>query len=163
MKKFIVSLLVALAGIGAWFTLCSTEAAPNVTFTSLEGKQFQTSDLQGKVVLVKFWATNCVTCIQQMPDTIAYHNKYKEQGYDPIAVAMAYDPEPFVKNYTRDNKLPFTVTLDKDGSVAKAFDDIKFTPVSFLLDRQGNIVKRYIGNYDKAIFEKTLQDTLAKT
>lgn len=163
MKKFIVSLIVALAGIGAWFMLSSTEAAPNVTFNSLEGKQFQTTDLKGKVVLIKFWATSCVTCIQQMPDTIAYHNKYKDQGYDTIAVAMAYDPELFVQNYTRDNNLPFTVTLDKDGSVAKAFDDIKFTPVSYLLDRQGNIVKRYIGNYDKAIFEKTLQDTLAKT
>lgn len=162
MKKFIISIVVALAGIGTWLTLTSTEAAPNVTFTSLEGKQFQTEDLLGKVVLVKFWATSCVTCIQQMPDTIAYYNKYKDQGYDTVAVAMAYDPEPFVKNYTRDNNLPFTVTLDKDGGVAKAFDDIKFTPVAFLLDRKGNIVKRYIGNYDKAIFEKILQDTLAK-
>lgn len=158
MKKFIITAIVALAGLVG----CSSQVAPEAQFTALDGKQFQTSDFKGKVVLVKFWATSCVTCIQQMPDTIAYFNKYKDKGYETVAVAMAYDPEQYVINYSRDNNLPFTVVLDKDGSVAKAFDDIKFTPVSFLIDRQGNIVKRYIGNYDKAAFEQTLQETLAK-
>ena len=70
-----------------------------------------------------------------MPDTIEYYNTYHDKGYETVAVAMAYDPPNFVKNYTADKKLPFTVTLDSDGSAAKAFDDIKFTPVAFLLDR----------------------------
>ncbi|ETF03126.1 thioredoxin [Advenella kashmirensis W13003] len=162
MKKFVLPAVVAVAAVVGGFMMTSSSAAPDVKFTALDGKTFQTTDLKGKVVLVKFWATSCVTCIAQMPDTIKYYDTYHDKGYETVAVAMSYDPPDFVKNYTADKKLPFTVVLDRDGSAAKAFDDIKFTPVSFLLDRQGNIVKRYIGNYDKQDFIKTLENTLAQ-
>lgn len=162
MKKFVLPAVIAVAAVVGGFMMTSSSAAPDVKFTALDGKTFQTTDLKGKVVLVKFWATSCVTCIAQMPDTIKYYDTYHDKGYETVAVAMSYDPPDFVKNYTADKKLPFTVVLDRDGSAAKAFDDIKFTPVSFLLDRQGNIVKRYIGNYDKQDFIKTLENTLAQ-
>ncbi len=162
MKKFVLPAVIAVAAVVGGFMMTSSSAAPDVKFTALDGKTFQTTDLKGKVVLVKFWATSCVTCIAQMPDTIKYYDTYHDKGYETVAVAMSYDPPDFVKNYTADKKLPFTVVLDRDGSAAKAFDDIKFTPVSFLLDRQGNIVKRYIGNYDKQDFIKTLEHTLAQ-
>lgn len=162
MKKIVIPAVLVVAAIAGGFLMTSTKAAPNVTFTALDGQQFQTADLKGKVVLVKFWATSCVTCIAQMPDTIKYYDTYHDKGYETVAVAMSYDPPNFVKNYAADKKLPFTVTLDSDGSAAKAFDDIKFTPVAFLLDRKGNIVKRYIGNYDQKDFIKTLENTLAQ-
>ncbi len=162
MKKIILPAVLAIAAIGGGFLMTSSKAAPDVTFTALDGHQFKTADLKGKVVLVKFWATSCVTCVAQMPDTIKYYDTYHDKGYETVAVAMSYDPPNFVRNYASDKSLPFTVTLDKDGSAAKAFDDVKFTPVSFLLDRQGNIVKRYIGNYDQKDFIKTLENTLAQ-
>ena len=72
MKKAIVALAVLVAvGIGAWFVMRPAQTAPNVTFTTLEGKTFSMQDLRGKVVLVKFWATSCVTCVKQMPETIS--------------------------------------------------------------------------------------------
>lgn len=162
MNKFILPAVLVVAAVVGGFLMTSSKAAPNVTFTSLDGRQFQTADLKGKVVLVKFWATSCVTCVAQMPDTIKYYDTYRDRGYETVAVAMSYDPPNFVKNYTADKKLPFTVALDTDGSAAKAFDDVKFTPVAFLLDRRGNIVKRYIGNYDQKDFIKTLETTLAQ-
>src|SRR3546814_3797395 len=67
--------------------VCSSDlAAPNVTFTSLTGEKTTMQDLRGKVVLVKFWATSCVTCIAQMPDTIQYYNDLSPKGFDTIAV-----------------------------------------------------------------------------
>lgn len=163
MKKILISLaaLVVLAGIGLWQFSGSAKTAPEVTFTSLDGRQFTMQDLRGKVVLVKFWATSCVTCVAQMPDTIEAYNEYAPQGYEVIAVAMDYDPPNYVRNFTQSRQLPFTVAMDTSGEIAKAFDDVKLTPTTYLIDKQGRIIKRYLGNYDKAAFRNTVEKALA--
>ncbi|MDX3894726.1 MULTISPECIES: TlpA disulfide reductase family protein [Pusillimonas] len=163
MKKLLLGLvaLVVVAGIGLWQFSGSAKAAPQATFTSLDGRQFTTQDLRGKVVLVKFWATSCVTCVQQMPDTIEAYNEYAPQGYEVVAVAMDYDPPDYVRNFTQSRQLPFTVAMDTSGEIAKAFGDVKLTPTAFLVDKQGRIIKRYLGNYDKTAFRQTVERALA--
>lgn len=163
MKKALIGVVVvlALAGIGIWQFSGSAKAAPNVTFTSLTGEKTTMQDLRGKVVLVKFWATSCVTCIAQMPDTIQHYNDLSPKGFDTIAVAMQYDPANYVKNYAETRQLPFTVAIDAQGEIAKAFGDVQLTPTAFLIDKQGNIIKRYLGNYDKQAFLSTVNKALA--
>ena len=163
MKKILISLVVvvALAGIGLWQFSGSAKVAPDVTFTTLSGEKVTTQDLRGKVVLVKFWATSCVTCIQQMPDTIKTYNDLAPKGYEVVAVAMDYDPPAYVKNYTETRKLPFKVAMDSQGDIAKAFGNVQLTPTAFLIDKQGHIIKRYLGNYDTAAFLKTVQNALS--
>jgi len=163
MKKLLLSLIavVVLAGVGLWQFSGSAKAAPQVTYTSLDGREFTTTDLLGKVYLVKFWATSCVTCVQQMPDAIEAYNQYSPQGYEVIAVAMDYDPPAYVHNFAQSRQLPFTVALDTSGEIAKAFDDVKLTPTTILVDRQGRIIKRYLGNYDKTAFRNTIERALA--
>ncbi|NYT68516.1 TlpA disulfide reductase family protein [Pusillimonas noertemannii] len=163
MKKLLLGLaaLIVVAGIGLWQFQGSAKAAPQVTYTSLDGRQFTTNDLRGKVYLVKFWATSCVTCVQQMPDTVQAYNDYSPQGYEVIAVAMDYDPPDYVRNFTQSRQLPFTVAMDATGEIAKAFGDVKLTPTAFLVDKQGRIIKRYLGNYDKLAFRQTVERALA--
>ena len=162
MKKAIIALAVLVAvGIGAWFVMRPAQTAPDVTFTTLEGKTFSMQDLRGKVVLVKFWATSCVTCVKQMPETISAYNEYASKGYEAIAVAMNYDPPNFVLNFADTRKLPFPVALDTKGDIARAFGDIRLTPTAFLIDKQGRIIKRYLGEYDVAEFHATEEKALA--
>ncbi|HEY9281843.1 MAG TPA: TlpA disulfide reductase family protein [Eoetvoesiella sp.] len=163
MKKILIALVavVALAGVGLWQFAGSAQVAPNVTFTTLAGEKLTTQDLRGKVVLVKFWATSCVTCIQQMPDTVNVYNQLSPKGYEVIAVAMDYDPPAYVKNYTESRKLPFKVAIDSQGDIAKAFGDVQLTPTAFLIDKQGHIIKRYLGNYDKTAFLNTVEKALS--
>lgn len=162
MKKLFIALtVVVLAGIGAWFAWRPAPAAPAVAFTTITGEQLSMADLKGKVVLVKFWATSCVTCVKQMPDTIAYYDEYHDQGYETIAVAMDYDPPNYVLNFAQTRKLPFRVALDTKGEIAHAFGDVRLTPTAFLVDRQGRIVKRYLGEYDKAEFRAAVENALA--
>lgn len=163
MKKVIASLAVVLvSGIATWFMWRPVQAAPDVTFATIDGKTFSMHDLRGKVVLVKFWATSCVTCVAQMPDNISQYEKYAPRGYDTVAVAMQYDPANYVINFADTRKLPFTVTLDSRGEIARAFGDVRLTPTAFLIDREGNIIKRYLGAYDKAEFQATVEKALAK-
>jgi peroxiredoxin len=161
MKKLVfVFALVVAAGIASWFVWRPAQAAPNVAFAAIDGQKLTLQDLRGKVVLVKFWATDCVTCIKQMPDTIADYNKYSAQGFQTVAVAMNYDPPNYVLNYAQTRKLPFTVALDSKGDVARAFGDVRLTPTAFLIDKQGRIVKRYLGDYDPKEFHAEIEKAL---
>jgi len=163
MKKLIIGLAVAavVAGVGFWQLSGAGRTAPDVSFTTLNGQQISTQDLRGKVVLVKFWATSCVTCIQQMPDTVQTYQDLSPKGYEVVAVAMQYDPAEYVRNYTETRRLPFKVAIDAQGAVAKAFGDVQLTPTAFLIDKQGHIIKRYLGNYDKVAFRQTVEKALA--
>ncbi len=163
MKKILIGLATAIA-IGAaafWQFQGGAQAAPQVTFTDLTGHAVTTQDLRGKVVLVKFWATSCTTCVAQMPDTVRHYDELKAKGFDTIAVAMQYDPPNYVKNYAETRKLPFPVVIDAQGKLAQAFGDVQLTPTAFLIDKQGHIIKRYLGNYDEKAFMTTVEKALA--
>lgn len=162
MKKILLAIVavIAIAGVVVWQLPSSAQTAPQVTFTTLQGEQFTTEDLRGKVVLVKFWATSCVTCVAQMPDNIENYNTLKDRGYDTIAVAMQYDPPNYVKNFAESRELPFKVVIDATGDIAREFGDVRLTPTAFLIDKQGNIIRRYLGNYDKQAFLATVNKAL---
>ena len=131
--------------VAAYLAFFDAPLAPQVQFKTLTGESISTNDLRGKVVLVEFWATSCVTCVEEMPKLVQTYNKYRQQGFETIAVAMDYDPPNHVLNYVQKNALPFKVALDIKGEIARGFGDIRLTPTSFLIDKQGRIVKQYLG------------------
>ncbi|MDB5892920.1 MAG: redoxin, partial [Rhodoferax sp.] len=114
----VAALLVV--GSGAYYVGAGRTAAPQATYVLLDGSQKTSADLKGKVTLVNFWATSCVTCVAEMPKVIATYDKYHTQGFDTLAVAMSYDPPAYVVNYAETRKLPFKVAIDNTGAVAKA-------------------------------------------
>ncbi|WP_425495883.1 peroxiredoxin family protein [Paraburkholderia bonniea] len=132
---------VALAG---YFAFGGQQHAPEATFTLLSGQKVSTADLKGKVYMVNFWATSCSTCIQEMPQMVDTYNRFKGQGLEFVAVAMSYDTPAYVNNYTVTRQLPFKVALD-DGSAARQFGNVQLTPTTFVVDKNGKILKRYVG------------------
>jgi len=163
MKKIICTAAFVLALGTGGYLMTAVSAAPASTFVLLDGSQKSTNDLKGKVTLVNFWATSCVTCVAEMPQMIATYDKYHRQGYDTLAVAMRYDPPSYVVNFAETRKLPFTVAIDNTGAVAKSWGDVQLTPTSYLVNKRGEIVKRYVGapNFDELhkLIEKLLVET----
>jgi thiol-disulfide isomerase/thioredoxin len=160
------ALLLAMFALGlvASISACSSsQVAPESTFVLLDGSKISTSDFKGKVTLVNFWATSCVTCVAEMPKLIATHQKYVTQGFDTVAVAMSYDPPSYVVNYTETRQLPFKVAIDNTGSVAKAWGDVALTPTTYLLNKRGEIVKQYVGEPDFAALHQLIEKLLAQT
>ncbi|WP_442786620.1 TlpA disulfide reductase family protein [Hydrogenophaga sp. NFH-34] len=154
--------LSVLAALG--LSGCSTrDAAPPSTFVLLDGSSTTTEALKGKVTLVNFWATTCVTCVKEMPALVATHQKFKDRGYETVAVAMSYDPPAWVVNFAQTRQLPFKVALDNTGEIAQAWGDVKLTPTSYLVNKQGQIVKRYVGEPDMAALHKLIEDLLAQS
>lgn len=149
-------LLAALAGCGG------RDPAPSFGYTLLDGAKGHTQGLRGKVVLVNFWATSCVTCVKEMPQIMATHERFKARGYETLAVAMSYDPPAYVANFAETRKLPFGVVIDNTGAIAKAFNDTQITPTTFVIDKRGAIVKRYVGEPDFAELHGLLEKLLAE-
>ncbi len=158
-KVFAVVAVLALLAVG-YFSLFAQKPAPAVTFTSLSGEKIRLQDLRGKVVMVNFWATSCTTCIHEMPHMVQTYNKYKDKGLDFVAVAMSYDPPNYVANYAKTRQLPFQVALDTQGTLAQSFGDVKLTPTTYVIDKKGNIIKRYVGEPEFAELHKLLENAL---
>lgn len=157
-RRALVSLALAIGAtmLGG----CARERAPAVDYVLLNGQKASSRDWQGKVMLVNFWATSCTTCVAEMPQIIATHERFKARGFDTVAVAMSYDPPAFVAKYAETRQLPFGVAIDNTGDIAKRFGDVRLTPTSFLVDKQGGIVKRYVGAPDFTALHTLIADLL---
>jgi peroxiredoxin len=160
-KPAIIGVVVAALAIGGYVSMNRAPAAPDVTFINLQGQKIASQSLRGKVVMVNFWATSCATCVKEMPQMVDTFNKFKGQGLEFVAVAMKYDPPNYVINFTETRKLPFTVALDSGGDIAKAFNDVALTPTTYVIDKNGKIIKRYVGEPDFAALHALLQKELA--
>jgi peroxiredoxin len=163
-SKWILGVAVAvLAAAGAFFVAGASSAAPDSTFVLLDGSKKTTADLKGKVTLVNFWATSCTTCVAEMPKMVSTFDKYHAKGYEHMAVAMSYDPPSYVVNYAQTRKLPFNVAIDNTGTVAKAWGDVQLTPTSYLVNKKGEIVKRYVGEPNFAELHQLIEKLLAES
>ena len=160
LRKVLIPLAIIGLLIFLGFSLTQKPQAPNINFVTLEGKTIPMSSLQGKMVLVNFWATDCPGCIAEMPGLIQTYNEYKNKGFEVVAVAMSYDPLRQVATYTRNNALPFPVSHDSTGEIAQQFNEVRVTPTSFIIDKQGRIIQKLIGELEFTSLRKTLDQHL---
>ncbi|MDO9196299.1 TlpA disulfide reductase family protein [Rhodoferax sp.] len=155
------AVLVLAISLGIYLS-SGASAAPQSSFVMLDGSKKDTSQMKGHVTLVNFWATSCTTCVAEMPKITSTYEKYKSRGFDTIAVAMSYDPPSYVVNFAQTRKLPFSVAIDNTGEVAKAWGDVKLTPTTYLVNKRGEIVKRYVGEPDFAELHLLIERLLAE-
>lgn len=160
--SLVVLALVVAAAAGAYFWSSPATPAPASTFVLLDGSRQQTADMKGKVTLVNFWATSCTTCVAEMPKIVSTFDKYRARGFDTLAVAMSYDPPAYVVNFAETRKLPFKVAIDNTGAVANAWGKVELTPTTYIVDKQGRIVKRYVGEPDFAELHRLIEKLLAE-
>ena len=85
---FVVVLFSAIAFL--WFGPSGLQPAPDIEFTTVDGKKIDLKTLKGKPVLVTFWATSCPGCIKEMPHLIELYHELHNKGLEIIGVAMPY-------------------------------------------------------------------------
>ncbi len=139
-----VVVAAALAWIGPW----GGNPAPDVALRDLDGNEVNLSEFRGQPVLMQFWATTCVTCVAEMPHLVELYRELEPEGLELIGVAMAYDPPAQVRQMTQEKGLPYRIALDQDGVIAAAFGDVRLTPTSVLIDPEGQVAWRRMGEID---------------
>ena len=158
--KITVGVVLAALAVAAIFFLYPRKTAPEVRFVVLSGETFSTSELRGKVVLVNFWATYCGSCVKEMPKLAETHRKFAARGYETVAVAVRKDDPARVAQFALERALPFRIAVDSSGEAARGFGNVRITPTSFLIDRRGRVLKRYIGEPDWAEFHQLVERAL---
>lgn len=148
-KKSLWLLFVLLALLVLFFlSLTANKKVPEIRVTSITGEAFQLYQVKNNFTIINFWATDCPGCIKEMPGLAATYNQFRGQGLEIIAVSMSYDPPNHVLNFTQKNKIPFPVVLDIDGQIAQSFENIRLTPTSILINKNGKIIDKVIGELD---------------
>lgn len=157
-NKIIASSAVIIFFVAGLFTIgtSSVEAqtAPDFTLTDVNGDQVSLSDFSGKVIVLNFWATWCGPCRMEIPDFVDLQNKYED---DLVIIGVSLDKdgpravEPFVKEY----KINYPIIYGS-GQVVQDYGGIRGIPTTFIIDRDFNIQRKYVGYRDRSIFENDI-------
>lgn len=150
-KEWLIGLMVFVI-LGAvsfvWLAPPPGEPAPAIEFEMLNGQSVELASLKGEPVLIQFWATDCTTCVSEMPDLMELHHALHADGLNLVGVAMAYDPEDRVRRLVARKGLPYAIALDNGGVIADAFGNVRVTPTTVLIDAAGRVVWQRIGLLD---------------
>ncbi len=108
-----------------------------------QGK-FDSATLRGKVVLVNFWATWCPPCRKEIPSLVKLQEKYRDKGFAVVGISMDEGGSTLVGKFLAKQKVTYPVIIG-DAELARGFGGVIGVPASFLVDRQGELIRRYDG------------------
>jgi thiol-disulfide isomerase/thioredoxin len=113
-------------------------------------------DFAGKVLLVNFWATWCPPCRKEIPALIKIHDKYKDKGFSVIGISMDEGGRRVVEKFVEKLEINFPVFIG-NAKIGRGFGGVMGIPVTFLVDREGNLVKRLDGYISEKVLVKQLE------
>lgn len=165
-KAFLI--LAAVALLVAWMVLrrppashsVSLRPAPDFTLTGLTGDKVSLSDYRGKVVLLDFWATWCAPCKEEIPHFVDLQNRYGERGLQIIGVSMD-DDEKLVREFQEQFRMNYPVAIGS-AKLAEQYGGVLGLPITFVIDSEGRIVSRHIGQTSADVFEAEIRRLLVK-
>ena len=160
---FIAALSCALASTG-----CSKKArrtsslkpAPEFSLKDADGKTVHLSDYRGKVVLLDFWATWCGPCKMEIPWFIDFERQFKDKGFAVVGVSMDEDGWAAINPYIKSMGMNYRVLLGNDD-VGSKYGGVESLPTTFLIDRDGGIVRAEKGvTMKKEEFQHVIQQVI---
>ena len=143
--------------------------APDFNLADLEGNILNFSAYEGQVVMLTFWGTWCGPCRQEIPDFIELYDTYNKEGLEIIGIAIQSGSTDNIKLFSENYKINYPILTDINGNESyKAFSDygtisgvgMRAVPTTFLIDREGYIVKTYRGARPGHVFLKDLKPYL---
>ncbi len=159
--------LVAILMVSSFLVACSGKkpeaqgggSAPNFALKTADGRTVELRALQGKVVVVNFWATWCGPCKAEIPGMMKVYEKYRNQGLEIVGIALDNggwnDVNPFVARMN----MTYPVVLG-DESVTNSYGGVDAIPTTVIVDREGNIAVRHVGYLTQDEFEKQIRNLL---
>ena len=153
-------LTACFAVAGAQTTSLLNKKAPEFTLRDLNGGSIDLASFRGKVVLLDFWATWCAPCQVEMPRFAQWQRQYGPQGFQVIGISMDDDPALARKLYAR-LKLNYPVAMG-DEKLGELYGGVLGLPLTYLIDRNGEVRARFQGETDLKTIEMRLKALLSK-
>jgi len=156
-KRIRTALGLLLVGLLVASCAPAKKKAPDFNLTDMNGKPVRLSDYQGKVVILDFWATWCGPCRRGIPDLNALYSDYRGKGLEILGIAVDEGGKEMVQQGMQEHSITIGYPiLIGTAEVQKSYGGIEAIPTTFILDKEGNIVAKYVGLQDKETFVKRL-------
>lgn len=153
MRAALLAAVLLAAGAGALAAAPVVEEAPKAGYRAprfkaldLQGKPLGLRELQGRVVLLNFWASWCAPCVEEMPALRRLQAAMPATGFTVVALAQDLESGDVAK-FLKDHPVNFPVALDEDNEIARLYK-VRGLPVTFLIDKRGHIVEKIMGPKD---------------
>ncbi len=121
--------------------------ATDITVVSLDNQQITLSGLKGKVVLLNFWATWCPPCREEIPSMMKLNTLMAGKPFQMVAVSVDEGGKKAVEEFFKNTGYSIPAYIDSTGQVARMYG-ITGVPETFVIDKNGIIVKKVIGGLD---------------
>jgi cytochrome c biogenesis protein CcmG, thiol:disulfide interchange protein DsbE len=132
--------------------------ASQFSVRAIDGRSINLADYKGKVILINFWATWCTPCQTEMPRFVAFQRELGPKGLQVIGISMDDDVAP-VRAFTAKLKPNYPIAMGTT-KLAESYGGVLGLPITLLIDRQGNIAKRYEGAVDLDAMKNDIQKLL---
>ena len=134
------------------------KAAPDFELKSMKGETIKLSDYRGKVVILDFWATWCPPCREEIPHFIKLQKELGEKGLAVIGVSLDQSDAP-VRSFIKEHGINYPVVMG-DGRLANRYGGVRAIPTTFIINKDGEIVQKYIGYRPEETFRSDVQKLL---
>ncbi len=125
----------------------------------VSGKIVDSKVFAGKALFVTFFATWCPPCIQEVGSLIKLQNKYADDGFSVVGLSVDQEGPAVVSRLVKKRSINYPVLM-ADSKTTRSFGGVYGIPVSFLVNKKGNVVKKYPGYVPYSILAKDLKKVL---
>ena len=143
--------------------------APDFKLATIGGEEFYLSDYKGKVVMLNFWGTWCPPCRKEIPDLVSLQAKYNKDGLEIVGITLTSGSATEIQKFANKKKMNYTILTDFGNNETHAVTNmygqavgqpISALPTTLLIDREGYIVKGYLGPRTEEVFYNDLKEYL---
>ena len=135
---------------------------PSFELLTLDGEVVSLESLEGKVVLVNFWATWCPPCRVEMPGFQRVYEDKRDEGFEIVAISTDRAGEGVVRDFLEERSLTFPAAM-ASASVVRDFGGVRALPTSFLVDREGRIRQEVKGLFSEPALRMAVNRLLEET
>lgn len=133
--------------------------APSWALRDLAGEMVESSDFDGKVVVLNFWATWCPPCRMEIPGFIDLQKEYEEEGLVIIGVSLDEAGPDVVAEFSESMGINYPIVM-ADMRITGAYGGIRVLPTTYIIDREGNIRNTHVGYLRRGPLEKVIKPLL---
>jgi peroxiredoxin len=162
-----VNKLVLAVVAAAWLGAATVDAQRQplvLQVQNLDGQKQWLTDFTGKVVLLNFWSTTCPPCRVETPWFVEFQRRFEKDGFTVVGVSMD-DTDHAIRTFNAQFKVnyPMMAGRDVEEQIQKATGGIWGLPASFLIGRDGTVLKKHLGLVPRELLEKEITEALRRS
>lgn len=158
----IVLMLVSVMVVTKVSAATQLTSVPDVTFHRLNGTPISLSELRGTMVVLNFWGTWCVPCLQEIPELVRLSHQFTTQELAVVGIAVDSGRPDDIRTFMAEHGMDYQILIGDLGLVKSQFHVFGF-PTSLLIDRKGMIRKRYFGPQSEEVLKHDVELLLQET